>query len=232
MKWLLLPTVSAPMPFQMALDELLFDHQKQTPQEPVLRFYLSSVPWISAGCSYQKDGDLMTSELIRKNPLVPICRRTTGGGCVLHGQDLIFSLIAQYGADGMAPSLATVRTSYVRIHEGVKMAFQTLGLETRSYDPGEHLPAGDDCFQFPVASDLAMDDEKVAGGAQKRSHGVLLHHESVRIPRGFEWGSLARAICRGFEKVFGVRIQDSDLDPEMYFKAERILKSERLTTND
>lgn len=232
MKWLLLPTVSAPMPFQMVLDELLFDHQKQAPQEPVLRFYLSSEPWISVGCSYRRDKDLMKSELIRKNPCIPVCRRITGGGCVLHGRDLIFSLITCYEGEESGAFLSSAPTSYGKIHEGVKIAFQTLGLETRAYECGEHLPAGDDCFQFPVASDLAVNDEKVAGGAQKRSHGVLLHQESVRIPPGSEWGRLARSICRGFEHVFDVSIQAIDFDPEIYFQAEKLAKDKRLTTVD
>ena len=58
MVWKLLPTLSAPMPLQMALDEQLFLSQKIDPQSPVLRFYVSSSPWISVGYSFREEADL------------------------------------------------------------------------------------------------------------------------------------------------------------------------------
>ncbi|MEI7751715.1 MAG: lipoate--protein ligase family protein, partial [Candidatus Omnitrophota bacterium] len=67
------------MPLQMALDELLFESHKKDSQAPVLRFYISSSPWISVGCSFRDAVALSKSGLILKNPQVPVCRRITGG---------------------------------------------------------------------------------------------------------------------------------------------------------
>jgi lipoate-protein ligase A len=100
MNWSLLPTISAPMPLQMALDEILFESQKKISQVPTLRFYVSSAPWISVGCSFRDSAALLKSDLVLKNPHLPICRRVTGGGCVLHSKDLIFSLAARYAGTG------------------------------------------------------------------------------------------------------------------------------------
>jgi len=215
--------ISAPMPLQMALDEFLFASQKKVPQSPSLRFYVSSVPWISAGYSFRDLAALSKSGLITKNSQVPVCRRVTGGGCVLHGRDLIFSLVARMSTD--PERLGAVQSSYAKIHEGVRIALQGCGLDSKFYSSQDILPKGSDCFDFPVESDLSWKGKKIAGGAQKRSEGILLHHESVLVPPGIETKQLMRRVCRGMEQVFGIAVLDAVLDPEVYFQAEKSSKN-------
>lgn len=214
------------MPFQMALDELLFQEQLRELQAPVLRFYHASEPWISAGYSFRRGEDLQKSSLVRENPKIPVCRRLTGGGCVLHGQDLIFSLVARCSSE--SDPLNSVRTSYGKLHEGVKMAFGNLGVETNFYTAQDALPQGKDCFRYPVASDLSWRGRKIAGGAQKRSGGVLLHQESIQIPKKAGQEALARAIVSGFETVLKVSIGKADLDPDLFFQAQKRLEGKGL----
>lgn len=258
MNWSLLPTISAPMPLQMALDEVLFESQKKEAQDPALRFYVSSGPWISVGCSYRDSEALSKSGLISKNPQVPVCRRVTGGGCVLHGWDLIFSLIARYDGGqsqyfsieeqrklgqsqlpsdqeksklGQSP-LSSAPTSYGKIHEGVKMGLELCGLGLKFYGLGEAMPKGSDCFDFPVESDLSWKKKKIAGGAQKRSEGVLLHHESILIPPGVERSDMIRAVRKGMETVFEITVRNTDIDPGIFFEAEQRAKDKKLQTRD
>ncbi|MFH1799808.1 MAG: hypothetical protein ABH891_03015 [Candidatus Omnitrophota bacterium] len=219
MNWSLLPTISAPMPLQMALDELLFESQINAVQAPILRFYVSPEPWISAGCSFRDSAALSKSGLVVKNPQVPVCRRITGGGCVLHGRDLIFSLIARY--NGSFSPLSYVSASYGKIHEGVKMGLELCGLDPKFYGPEDTVSQGSDCFDFPVKSDLSWKSKKIAGGAQKRSGGMLLHHESILIPPGVKREDLIGAVRKGLETIFEIMIRDTDLDPEIFFEAER-----------
>ena len=219
MNWSLLPTMSASMPFQMALDEILFGLQKDKLQDPVLRFYASSEPWISAGYSFRSEIALEKSTLVAQNSRVPVCGRITGGGCVLHGRDLIFSLTGRY--ETALSALGSVRTSYRMLHEAVTIGLRFCGLEPEFYARGESLPKGSDCFDFPVESDLSFKEKKIAGGAQKRSEGVLLHHESIAIPPGIERDSLVHAVRKGLEQVFGVTIQATDMEPELFFAAAR-----------
>ena len=207
------------MPFQMALDEVLFDKQKLVKQDPILRFYFSSGAWISVGYSYRDPSKILSSDLVRKNPGVPSVKRLTGGGCVLHGQDLIFSFIGRAECD--PERLRSVRTSYGLIHEGVKMAFKKFGFDLKFYDPLQELPQGNDCFDFPVVSDLSWQGKKIAGGAQKRSQGVLLHHESIQVPQGIGRDVLIENIRQGFETIFGVSIENQVLEPESFFQAMR-----------
>lgn len=220
MKWHLLPTISAPMPLQMALDELLFASQKKDLQVPVLRFYVSSEKWISTGCSFRGLNPISSeSALIQKNPGVPRTQRITGGGCVLHGQDLIFSLTARVETN--PERFGAVRTSYAKIHEAVRLGLQACGLDPKFYSGQDELPKGNDCFDFPVESDLSWKGKKVAGGAQKRSEGVILHHESIMMPQDVGRSELIMGIREGLEHIFGVSIQSVDLDPALYFEAER-----------
>ncbi len=209
------------MPLQMAFDEVLFGIQKTKAREPFLRFYVSSEPWISTGYSFRDRTDHLKSSLILRNPRVPVCRRMTGGGCVLHGGDLIFSLIAPISESGTQRGLESVRASYKAIHEAVKTGLQSLGLGADFCDSEVPLPKGNDCFDFPVESDLSWRGKKFAGGAQKRSEGVLLHHESITMPSGVGRDALIGAIRAGLEQTLGVTIRNSDMDPEMYFQAER-----------
>lgn len=228
MIWQLLPTISAPMSFQMALDEKLFLKAKNDPEpSPMLRFYYSSGPWITVGCSFREADGRLGSELIKANPKVPIAKRVTGGGCVLHGQDLIFSLIVRTNC--VSGKLGSVRESYQKIHECVAAAFQQSGFDPRIYTEAEELPRGNDCFTYPVASDLSWKGKKLAGGAQKRSGGVLLHHESIRIPDGMDPGGLIEAIRTSFEHVFNIKFENTNLDQGLFFEVKRI---SRLTTND
>ena len=219
MNWSLLPTISAPMPFQLALDELLFESRKAEGSASFLRFYVSSTRWVSAGYSFRGFETLSKSALILQNPKVPVCRRVTGGGCVLHGHDLIFSLTVQINTD--PERFGSVQTSYANIHAGVKIGLQTCGLDPEFYGAKDVLPKGKDCFDFPVKSDLSWKGKKIAGGAQKRAEGVLLHQESIFVPTGVERRNLICAVSQGLGEVFGVTIENADLDPEWYFQAER-----------
>lgn len=142
---------------------------------------------------------------------------------MLHGRDLIFSLIVQTRLD--PDRLGSAQTSYAKIHEGVRMALKGCGLDSKFYSSEEALLKGNDCFDFPVESDLSWKGKKIAGGAQKRSEGVLLHHESILIPPGVDRDELIGAIRKGLAQMFGVTIESADLDPEIYFAAQRSLEN-------
>lgn len=202
MNWHLLPNMSAPMPFQMALDEVLFRrHAQDSPlEEPILRFFESSEPWVTIGYTHREP--VTDSERV--------CRRITGGGRVNHGKDLIFSLIAKKSDD---ESFGSVRVSYWKIHEAVKAGYEFLGLKPRFYRVDEELPKGIDCFVFPIATDLAVENQKIAGGSQKRSRGIFLHQESLQLFSGVSTAELKKAICSGFEKVFNIKIVAKPLEP-------------------
>ena len=71
-------------PAQMACDEALLADA----EEAVLRVFRWSEPWVSAGYF------VPWSEAQATRPDLPVCRRWTGGGVVVHEQDFTFALVA------------------------------------------------------------------------------------------------------------------------------------------
>lgn len=207
--WKLLPLVSAAMPYQMALDEVLFREMERERATPLLRFYFSSEPFVTLGY-FSKETEPNS------------CRRLTGGGRVEHGKDLIFSLIAHKSAD---ESFGSVQGSYHKIHEAVRRGFELLGQKADFYQPSENLPKGEDCFVYPIASDLKMNGRKIAGGAQKRSSGVLLHHESIQLPEAVAAKELCQQVRCGFEKTFDILFESANWDPEILAQAKQLSRN-------
>ena len=62
----------------------------------------------------------------------------------------------------------------------------------------------DACFQTPVATDVALGDQKIAGGAQRRKGNTFLHQGSIRIPEGVSFEKLSQAFIAAFERKFAV----------------------------
>lgn len=218
------------MPFQMALDEILFRRRMEGElSSPVLRFYFSSEPWMTVGYSHPErekgEGEIgvqSPSHSFTSSP-IPVCKRITGGGQVLHGKDLLFSLAARKEDD---ESFTSVRVSYWKIHEAVKNAFEKAGERARFYRCDEKLPRGGECFVYPIATDLELDQKKIAGGAQKRSSGALLHQESLQLPSRIEPFGFMEKVKHAFETQFGIILQDLPCDPEILEKA-KYLASEK-----
>ena len=214
-EWNLFPTIAAPMPYQMALDELLFKKyflDSSSSQKPLLRFFYASEPSVTVGFSYRGFDS--------KDPA--ICRRITGGGKVEHGKDLIFSLIARKDHD---ESFKSVRISYWKIHEAIRAGFALYERDFQFYRCDEELPKGSECFHFPIATDLAYQKKKIAGGAQKRSGGAMLHEESIQRPGNMEDESMEEAVRKGFEKIFEIEWIPCHVRPEDLKAAYALSKS-------
>ncbi|MBU3759845.1 MAG: hypothetical protein FGM27_07965 [Candidatus Omnitrophica bacterium] len=216
--------ISAPMPFQMALDEILFERLIETAQaQAVLRFYYASEPWISIGYSHAGWKSQPTSAhsqgLLRDGRNRPVCRRITGGGRVVHGEDIMFTLMAPKDAE---PSFSSVMGSYTRIHEILLDSLGACGIQAGFYREDADLPQGKDCFLFPIASDLEFRGKKIAGGGQKRSRGYLLHQESVCLDRQDLYEGLRSDFSARFAAALGRDLKDCDWDPLMFEEAERL----------
>lgn len=222
--------VSASMPFQMALDQLLFEraveaHQQKNAQPPeaLLRFYYSSEPWISIGYSHAGWKTLnhqgVPEAFLEESKRVPLCRRMTGGGRVLHGRDLMFTLIAP---KDMHPRYKSVMDSYTQIHEVLQLALKAVGINAGFYQDDKPLPAGKDCFLFPITSDLAVSGKKIAGGGQKRSLGVLLHQESIQLENTSLYEPLMTEFSARLSASLGCVGQTADWQPELFDAAENL----------
>ncbi len=150
----------------MAIDEVLL----RRAVGPLLRIYRWSRPAISFGY-FEKISGVRTPG--REWEIV---RRWTGGGIVLHGEDVTYTLIVPAVHGFMARS---ARESYREIHECIAGALRGAGVET-SLVASAAAKVSTGCFENPVEADLLAGSRKIAGAAQRRTRWGLLHQGSVQ----------------------------------------------------
>jgi Biotin/lipoate A/B protein ligase family len=116
-------------------------------------------------------------------PDLPLCRRWTGGGVVIHEGDFTFALVVPRAE----PWAATAPSeSYRQLHTAIVCVLQAEGINASlARDRGEE---SGECFRAPVAHDVMAGGRKIVGGAQKRTRLGLLHQGSLQdapTERGF-----------------------------------------------
>ena len=152
-------------PAQMACDEALLG----AADGPVLRIFRWTEPWVSAGYF------VPWKEAREARPDLPICRRWTGGGIVVHEEDFTFALVAPRGE-----VWAQLRPdeSYRVMHMAAAEALRSAGIDAAVFDG--NTVGGAECFAGPVRYDVMRGAQKIAGGAQRRTRRGLLHQGSVQ----------------------------------------------------
>lgn len=152
-------------PAQMACDEALLGATVL----PALRVFRWARPWVSAGFF------IPWKEACAVRPDLPVCRRWTGGGIVVHEDDFTFSLTVPR-SDPWA--LRRPAESYRDLHRALAEALRKAGIEAAL---APRLSVGQsECFAGPVEHDLVAAGRKVAGGAQRRTKRGLIHQGSAQ----------------------------------------------------
>lgn len=154
-------------PEQMALDDLLLSQASR----PLLRLYSWKAPCVTFG--YFQKWHYVHAAF----PRHPLVRRASGGGMVEHDGDITFSLIipASEPAGKMAPSCF-----YQKFHEILVKVLQEFGVHAR-LSASHECKRGESCFQSPSPHDVVLENHKIAGGAQRRCAGHLLHQGSLTL---------------------------------------------------
>ena len=170
----------------MGLDEALLE----SAPAPTLRFY----GWRRASLSFGYFGryaDVAHEENERE-----IVRRWTGGGIVLHGTDLTYSVILPARASEKLPP---ARAIYAAIHDAIRRAL--VSAAPAALATADAPKRSDACFANPVVADVLVDGEKIAGAAQRRTRAGLLHQGSIQfaaLPPDFR-KRFAAELCPSFE---------------------------------
>ncbi len=152
----------------MAIDEALFEQCTL----PILRFYGWRRPSLSFGY-FGKFADI-AREAERRD----VVRRWTGGGSVLHGEDLTYSLVTPASDPAAAHGPSTI---YAALHGAIRDALLVEGRETAL--AAQAAPKiSDACFANPVRHDVMLLGRKIAGAAQRRTRGGFLHQGSIQMP--------------------------------------------------
>jgi len=220
----------------MAFDEALFLHViSENKLDPIIRFYEFKQPSITIGFGQRK------LEFENLNGNASWTRRPTGGGLVAHEHDLIVCFIAPLA---LHPEFSSPKRSYAIIHKLIQNALKRFQIDTdfhiscrnEDYNPDPMV-----CFKRPICDDLMFRGTKVAGGAQKRSQGYLLHQESIQLGSleklGFliEKTEFQKVLVLEFEQFFEWKISErmipedvlrvaSDLTENKYKQPEWKLK--------
>ncbi|HUP78502.1 MAG TPA: hypothetical protein VM260_08030 [Pirellula sp.] len=168
----------------MAIDEALLSNA--TPAWPVvMRVYQWERPTLSIG-HFQRIED---RELVPGLRDLPWVRRKTGGGAIVHDQELTYSVLMP-NCDTQ-PSKGHNESLYRAAHNAIVENLRTLGWnaqlsESCTCDPRKNEHAEPFlCFlrRSPVDLVVGDDNNKILGSAQRRSRTGLLQHGSFLLRR-------------------------------------------------
>jgi len=194
----------------MAIDEALFE----TAAIPSLRFYRWDHAALSFGY-FGKFGDVASYQAERD-----LVRRWTGGGIVLHGDDLTYSIVIPAEDEAFSRSSMSI---YESIHHAISESLSKSGQQAELASAG--LPkVSEACFANPVRADVLVNGQKVAGAAQRKTRAGLLQQGSIQqvdLALDFEEhfaGELARRTLPGqlpenvLERAAGIAAQKYGTD--------------------
>jgi lipoate-protein ligase A len=176
-------------PLNMAVDEVLLADLR----EPLLRIYRWDQPAVSFGY-FGKYAPIAAAW-----PGRVIVRRMTGGGTVMHGMDLTYSLIVPSEHPFAARS---PRDVYHAIHRAIGDLLGTVG-EAAFLAPPPIREGTGVCFESPAEFDLLARDRKIAGAAMRRTRHGLLLQGSIQMPytletlRGILAPAFGQKVCAG-----------------------------------
>lgn len=158
----------------MQRDRILFDKIKNEFQKPILRFYQWERPALSYGRTQGLDAATRT---LYQNKKWDVVQRPTGGGIVLHKNDLCFSILWRKGCNVLPWKITD---SYRMIHEWMQSSLSMLGISSSPATHSNVLPGGW-CFENPICYDLLAEGKKIVGGAQWRDGNTALHQGSIQL---------------------------------------------------
>lgn len=170
-----------PMPgaWNMALDEALLDSAVGGGPATV-RLYRWESATLSLGYFQGRNG---ASPISTRFEGLPVVRRLTGGGAIVHDRELTYSCTLPAGH----PLASDPRRLYTRVHERMIALLGDLGFAVKIR--GTTAPEHKDqflCFARGDDFDGVMGRFKVLGSAQRRRKGAVLQHGSL-ILRASAW---------------------------------------------
>jgi lipoate-protein ligase A len=163
--------------WNMALDEALLDQacgSSSQVTQPTWRFYRWSEPTLSLGY-FQAEADRSEHKASAACPLV---RRLTGGGAIVHDQELTYSLVVPAGH----PLSIGRDRLYRLVHGALVTALSEFSLSATLCPGGPAAPPEPFlCFQRRALGDVLLGNDKIAGSAQRRRRGAVLQHGSLLL---------------------------------------------------
>ena len=257
MKWRLIVNKDLPGYKQMAMDEAIY-HFAATAKMPVLRLYTWKQPTLSLG--YFQNYKSVVCEPFCVHNNIHVVRRFTGGRAVLHHLEMTYAIAAPLDRGAFKDS--PLQETYQLIARALDLALQNMGItraaiSLQSDQPNQIRKA--QCFVSVSQFELAENEKKIIGSAQKRSRAAFLQHGSIlfdfdlKLQQGCVnnpdpeiemkiaplrailgtvpgFDEVQQSIVEGFEEVLDVQFEESDLESkELEFAKD--LESKYLSTD-
>ena len=180
----------------MAVDEAILAVQKEQ-ANPTLRFYGWAQPAFSFGYFQDIVSEVDIDECHAAG--IELVKRMTGGGTVVHGWELTYTLVLPRGAGEIGVSEA-----YQRIGQSLVKAFQKLGVPAQCYavcadSPGAvrnrtyraaasgaignrtYRAEANICLTNPAEYDVMCKDKKLAGVSVRRNRDGILFQGYISL---------------------------------------------------
>ena len=190
-RWLIDPPTDGVT--HMARDEALLTTVGQGESPPTLRFYRWDPPTISLGY-FQAYADY--EALAPPAGDLPVVRRQTGGGAILHDLELTYSLTVPL--DHPMAGKGSPSRLYYLVHDAVAGLLSREGIVVRR-GPGDASTCSHGgpffCFERHSCFDLIASDDKIMGSAQRRTRDAVLQHGSLILDSRFDQQKCSRAIA-------------------------------------
>lgn len=183
-------------PTNMARDEALLTCVGRLEAPPTLRLYQWDPPTVSLGY-FQRYADF--ESLTAPAGELDVVRRLTGGGAILHDQELTYSLILP--VDHRLLSDGSKRL-YELAHDAIVACLENVGLTASrcgTTDDSSSVRGPFFCFERRHRFDLLIENDKIAGSAQRRTREAVLQHGSIVLGNRFDQQPTA-VTARPFEQ--------------------------------
>ena len=157
----------------MVIDEALFRCVREGRLEAAVRTYSWRAPTVSVGYSQVINEILNVGKC--KELGIEIVRRPTGGGAVLHHDELTYSVSGRLKSS----LFGGVRESRLKIALFLKRTLELLGLSAEiAAGPGGAASA---CFAAPSKCEITVEGKKIVGSAAVVKAGCFLQHGSILL---------------------------------------------------
>lgn len=227
--WRLLEFSAADAALNLAIDEALIRARAAGESPSTLRLWRNP-PCVVIGVAQNpfEEIDLVACEALG----VPVIRRQSGGGAVYHDDgNLNYSLVIEPSALGAHGGTSA---SYTFLLQGVVTALARFNVTA----------------SLRHTSDVYVGERKIAGCAQYRTAGAVLHHgcllvsadlatleRTLRVPAAWyrevvnlieianpspDWSGLVVALSHAYGELFGVVFEKGDLSDVEWQRAKRL----------
>jgi len=201
--WRLIDSRLSSAQWNMAVDEALLASFKEN-DRPILRLYRWEEPALSFGRFSNPKKTLDWEKIQTDN--ISYTRRMTGGGILVHGGDISYSLIVPRTFIGGR----NIKEGYRYLCSFLIRFYHHLGLDASfACDQQFTEKHSSVCLAGTEAYDIVIDGKKIGGNAQRHTRQAILQHGTVPLTLAHEY----------FEALF---LEDSGLSKAATLKGSHI----------